>query len=85
MNILENLRTFLLTEIAPDLGKESVDPDEDLLEQGFIDSMGILKIVVFLEETYGIQVDDEDIVPDNFQTLNRMAKFVEQKGQEKIE
>jgi acyl carrier protein len=83
MTIINGVEKFLLTEIAADLGKQSLDPDEDLLEQRVIDSMGILKLVVFLEKTHNIKVMDEDIVPDNFQSLNSMARFVEQKMQNK--
>ena len=79
MSILENLKNILLTEIAVDLGKKSLDPDEDLLEQGIIDSLGIMKLVLFMEETYGIAVADEEVVPENFQTVSMMVRFVEQK------
>jgi acyl carrier protein len=83
MTIIKGVEKFLLTEIAADLGKQTLDPDEDLLEQRVIDSMGILKLVVFLEKTHNIKVMDEDIVPENFQSLNSMARFVEQKMQNK--
>jgi acyl carrier protein len=79
MMILETLEKALLTTIAVDPGKRSLDPGEDLLEQGIIDSLGIMKLVIFMEESFGIVVADEDIVPENFQTLNSMVRFVEQK------
>ena len=79
MSILGNLEKILVTEVAADLGKKSLDPDEDLLEQGIIDSLGIMRLVVFMEETYGIAVADEEIIPENFQTLNNMVNFIEQK------
>jgi acyl carrier protein len=83
MTIINGVEKFLLTEIAGDLGKQSLDPDEDLLEQRVIDSMGILKLVVFLEKTHNIKMMDEDIVPENFQSLNRITRFVEQKMRNK--
>lgn len=79
MRISEDLEKFLLTEIATDLCKKSLDPDEDLLEQGIIDSLGVMKLILFMEEAFGIKVIDEEIIPDNFQTLNIMVKFIEQK------
>jgi acyl carrier protein len=81
MTMLKNLEEFLLAEIAADSGKQTLSPDEDLLEQRIIDSMGILKLVVFIEKTHGIKIVDEDIVPENFQTLNNIVKFIEQKKQ----
>ena len=83
MNILEHLEKILITEIAVNREKKSLAPDEDLLEMGIIDSLGIMKLILFMEETFGIAVADEDIVPENFQTLNMMVKFVEQKMQNK--
>lgn len=81
MNILKDLERILLTEVAVEIDKTSLDPDEDLLEQGIIDSLGIMKLIAYMEETLGIEVLDEDIVPENFQNLNAMTKFVEQKRQ----
>ena len=85
MDALEKLQKFLLTEIAGDLGKETLAPDEDLLEAGIIDSMGIMRLITFMEGNIGIKVMDEEIVPENFQSLDRMVKFVEQKKKEKKE
>ncbi len=83
MTIMGSIENSLLAEFAADLGTKSFDPDEDLLEQRIIDSLGLLKLVTFLEKSHGIQVNDEDIVPENFQSLNSMAKFVEQKMRSK--
>ena len=83
MFILEDLEKVLLTEIAADSGKKSLDPDEDLLELGMLDSMGIMKLIVYIEKTFGIKIEDEDIIPENFQSLNSMVTFVGQKIQNK--
>jgi acyl carrier protein len=83
MTIVEQVERFFLTEVAGDFDKKSLTPDTDLLEQGILDSLGVLKLVIFLEQTFGIQVEDEDVVPENFQTLNIIAKFVQEKMQNK--
>jgi acyl carrier protein len=51
--------------------------DDDLLTSGSIDSMGIMELIAFLEETYGIAVDDADIVADNFRSIRAIADFLE--------
>ncbi len=79
MTNLENLEKFMLDEIVAGLGRKSLAPDEDLLEQGMIDSLGVMKLIVFIEETFRLSVDDEEIVPENFQCLNSMANFIEHK------
>jgi acyl carrier protein len=77
--IAEDIERFLLAEIAADFGKQSIAPDADLIEQRIIDSLAILKLVAFLEESYGISVLDEEIVPENFQSVNSLVRFVEEK------
>jgi acyl carrier protein len=83
MTILEEVEKILLTEIAVDLGRESLNPDEDLLAQGIIDSLGVVKLIVSLEATFGIEVIDEEVVPENFQSLNSLVEYVEQKMRNK--
>jgi len=46
------------------------------LENGIIDSMNVLELVMFVEENYGIKVSDNDIIPDNFDSVERLANFV---------
>lgn len=81
ITILDGLEKFLITEIAADLGRQSLAPDEDLLEQRIIDSLGILRLVTYLEGVHGIRIMDGDVVPENFQSLNSIVRFVEQKMQ----
>ncbi len=83
MNQKNELEKYLLTEIIVDQGidKESLAPDEDLLSQGIIDSLGILKLTEFIEETFGIKLADEDMKPDNFKNLNCLKEFIESKQQ----
>ena len=79
MNIIENFRQFLLSEVAPDFNRKNLNPDDELIELGLIDSLGIMKLVTFMEEEFGITVLDEEIVPENFQCLNSLVSFVEGK------
>ena len=83
MTTSKNIEKFLLTDIAADLGRQALDPDEDLLDRRIIDSLGILKLVTFIEEAEDIQVNDEDIIPENFQSLNSLVRFVEKKKEKK--
>ena len=77
--MMEELKNYLTTEIAPDRDRMTLGPDDDLLELGSVDSMAVMKLVAFLEKNFGIEVRDEDIVPENFQSLARMATYVEQR------
>lgn len=75
---LPEIRTFIVENFL--LGKDSgFDNGESLLESGVIDSTGIMHVVAFLEERFGIAVDDEDMIADNLESVNRIAAFVERK------
>jgi len=53
--------------------------DESLLESGVVDSTGVLEIVAFLESELGIEVPDEEILPQNFETIGRICDYIERK------
>lgn len=69
--ILEN---YLFTDDVSALGLE-----DSLLEQGIVDSTGVLEIIYFLEETLGVKVEDEEMIPENFESVERISRFVESK------
>ncbi len=56
------------------------DPDESLIEGGIMDSTGVLELVEFLEATYAIQIEDEELVPENLETINNIVAFLARKG-----
>ena len=56
-----------------------VDDDYPLLAKGVIDSLGMLKLVSLIEEEYDVEIDDDDIVPDNWRTIRDIAALVESK------
>lgn len=53
--------------------------DDSLLDKGIIDSTGVLEIVTFLENTFGIQVEDEEIIPSNFDSINSINSYLSRK------
>jgi acyl carrier protein len=55
---------------------EELGPDTPLLQSGILDSTGILELVAHLEERYGIQVRDDDIVPDNMNSIASLGRYV---------
>jgi acyl carrier protein len=79
MSMASEIERFVVEEIALGIGVESIDRDEDLLANGIVDSLGIMELVTFLEGRYGISVGDDDLVPENFQTVNGVVAFVERK------
>ncbi len=57
-----------------------LEDDTSFLEMGLLDSTGVIELVSFLEEEFGIQVEDDEITPENLDTLSRIAAYVEQKS-----
>ena len=56
--------------------------DDSLLEQGLIDSTGVLELVSFIENKFEIKVEDDDLVPDNLDSINRLIAFIQTKLEE---
>ncbi len=79
MTIESIVERFILEEILIGDNRTKIDPDESLVSSNVIDSLAILRLISFLEEEFGIQVDDEELVPENFETLNEIKAFVENK------
>jgi acyl carrier protein len=57
----------------------ALDEEESLVRNGVIDSTGVLEVIAFLEEAFGIKVADEEMIPDNLDSVSSMAAFVERK------
>jgi len=80
LSIASDLERFILDEIVQGTGVESVDPTEDLLASGVIDSHGLMEVVAFLESRYGVAVSDDDLLPENFESLASIEAFVTRKA-----
>lgn len=76
--VMIRIKTFLV-EHFPSARHHSLGEDEHLLANGILDSLGVLDVVGYLEKEFGISISDEDLVPEHFETLRRMAAFVEEK------
>lgn len=59
--------------------KVALTNDADLLGAGIVDSLGILRLVAFIEDRFGVKVPDEDVVFENFQSIGAMAAYVSQR------
>jgi acyl carrier protein len=53
--------------------------DASFLEEGIVDSMGIMEVVAFVEETFGLAVEDQELVPDNFDSVSKLAAYIRRK------
>ena len=58
---------------------KGLEENASFLENGIIDSTGILELVTFLEETFGITVEDEELIPENLDSIKNVARFLDRK------
>lgn len=78
MSYINKVREFVIENyLFGDSGQ--IEEDTSFLGSGIIDSTGILELVSFLEETYGISIDDEELIPENFDSLKNIDKFLHKK------
>jgi acyl carrier protein len=75
----ERIRNFIL-EKFPLARRQGLKTSDTLLEGGILDSLGVLDLVGFVEQEFGIHVADEELVPENFQTIEQLAAFVQAKS-----
>jgi acyl carrier protein len=80
MEIQDQLREYIVAQFMYDQPNARLDPETDLLNDGIVDSMGILQVVNFMEEKFGVQVSDDEIVPENFRSLRALVEFIAQKN-----
>jgi len=80
---MENVEHMIRTYIAKNIlfsGNGYPYPDDaSFLNEGIVDSMNMLELVMFVEKEFGAKVEDEDIVPDNFDSVSKLAAFVRRK------
>jgi acyl carrier protein len=79
MSVTADVEQFILSELSQGRGITGIDPGDNLLAKGIVDSHGVMELVAFLEERYGISVRDEDLTPENFESVARIDEFVARK------
>lgn len=74
----DQIRAYLVElNLLPENG--SVDPDESLFDGGYLDSLGIMALTSLLERQFGIIVSEEDLLPDNFDSIASIARYANSK------
>lgn len=79
----EVIRQFIAQEVAKDGLGDVISDDFPLLERQVLDSLGMFQLVSFLEDEFDIEIDDEELVPSNFNTVRDISRLVQIKGIEK--
>jgi acyl carrier protein len=79
MDTAEQIHCYLEGRFSPSGRDLRLTGDTLLLEEKILDSIGMLELLLFIEETFDIEVPEEDIAPDNFNTIGNLAAYVDRK------
>lgn len=80
MSASEKIKQFIISELITDGSGADLTDSTQLIDSGIVDSLGIMSLIGFLEENFSIQIDGDDLVPENFASIETMSKLVAQKG-----
>ena len=77
--IEQQIRTFIIENFLFGESVNDLKETDSFLESGIIDSTGILELVSFIEETYAFQVEDEELIPENLDSIANVTTYVQRK------
>jgi acyl carrier protein len=79
MNVKQQIRSYVAESLFFSSDDYDLDDDMSFLDEGVVDSTGVVELVLFVEENFDIEVDDDEIVPDNFDSVNNLVAYIERK------
>jgi len=79
MSVHDEIRQFIIDNFLMGQDSDSLKDDSSFLEEGVIDSTGVLELVGFLEENYEIKVEDEELIPENLDSIKNICAYLESK------
>ena len=82
--IKQKLRDFVIDNFLFGQQSDMVADDQSFLKNGIIDSTGVLELINFVEVQYGITAEDEELVPENLDSIQNLVQFIERKKREKL-
>lgn len=77
--ISTSIREYIVRNFLFDDPASMLPNDESLLKAGIIDSTGVLDLVIFVEDTFGFEVDSDELIPDNFDSIDHLATYITSK------
>jgi len=80
MSVEPRVRQFLLNNYLFTDDDAALGNDDSLLQKGIVDSTGMMELIAFLEEQFAIRIDDDEMVPDNLDSVNNIVAFLARKS-----
>ena len=82
-NLNQSINEFVNKNFLMNSGAVEFTNDDSLVEKGIIDSTGVLEMISFIQQQFGIKVKDEDLIPENLDSVNNIASFITRKINER--
>ena len=79
MNLKKIIKEFVVQELAEDGFREKIHDDDSLIDSGILDSLNILKLLCFMDEKFKIMPAEDEIFPENFDSINLIYNFIDEK------
>ncbi|MGZ3147180.1 acyl carrier protein [Lentzea chajnantorensis] len=76
MSIENEVKRFIVTTFAPDVTPDQLPSDYDLLDNGVVDSLGLLRLIAWVGERYEIPVEERDVSPAQFSSVEAITAFI---------
>lgn len=73
------IREYILSNLLFTDDESILQDNESFLDGGIIDSTGVMEIILFIEDTFGIKVNDDEMLPANLDSVNNLVAFIERK------
>ncbi len=80
-DVRQKVRNFIVTNFFLDVSEIGLEDTTSFLETGIIDSTGIMEVVTYIQDEFGIEIEDREILPENLDTLQYIGRFVSGKLQ----
>jgi acyl carrier protein len=79
MLVEQELEQFIVGKFGRRRGMRSIGPDDDLIRGDVVDSLGLIELVDFIEERFGVRIDDDDVVIANFRDIRSIERLIDGK------
>lgn len=80
MSVESRVRDYILENYLFTNDQSMLNSDDSFLQKNILDSTGMLEVIYFLEDEFGVKVQDEEMVPENLDSVNRIVAFMGKKG-----
>jgi acyl carrier protein len=80
MNLEDQIKNYIATNMLFSDNGFPYSDDASFLDEGIVDSVGVMELVAFVEEKFHVSVSDHDVTPENFDSINKLALFIRNKS-----